>query len=313
MSMSRVRRWIGTYFTDEDRDSLAEYLVSTLPGSDVDFLIGQFELCPTTGRRHLQFYVELNKGCILSYVKSQLGWSSAHLEKCKGSQAQNIAYCTKQDTREPNSAPIQFGEKHHQGKRSDLDDIKDRLIAGEDLDTISLDHFGSVVRYHKGFATLQPMLAPKRPVAMPTVIVLFGPTGTGKTETAYNHDPDLYRWQPGMEKWWDGYTRQTTVLLDEFRGSFPFSFLLTLLDKYPVTLQVKCATASLQATRFYIAAPEHPVNWYKALSANDKLDQLKRRITTIYHTTPSGHTDVTDRDWSDYLPAADLNLPQFEN
>lgn len=42
----------------------------------------------------------------------------------------------------------------------------------------------------------------------------------------------------GKGLWWDGYEREEVVVIDEFRGQYPLSDMLQLLDPYK--LQVEC-------------------------------------------------------------------------
>ena len=42
---------------------------------------------------------------------------------------------------------------------------------------------------------------------------LYGPPGTGKTSTAFAENPGAYL--KGLNKWWDGYTNQDAVIIDD--------------------------------------------------------------------------------------------------
>ncbi|AXH73491.1 MAG: putative viral replication protein [Circoviridae sp.] len=55
------------------------------------YLYGK-EICPTTGRTHLQGFLHLKKAMRITELKL-IG--KPHLEACKGSEAQNIKYCSK--------------------------------------------------------------------------------------------------------------------------------------------------------------------------------------------------------------------------
>jgi Putative viral replication protein len=60
---------------------------------DVTFFIMGKEICPTTGRKHLQGYVETKN----MMRPTALGWpKKIHWEKACGSRSANIAYCTKE-------------------------------------------------------------------------------------------------------------------------------------------------------------------------------------------------------------------------
>ncbi len=53
------------------------------------------EKCPTTGRIHLQGYIELKEGMTIPQVKKKMGLPRIHLESRRGTQLQAIDYCKK--------------------------------------------------------------------------------------------------------------------------------------------------------------------------------------------------------------------------
>lgn len=72
------------------------------------------------------------------------------------------------------------------GKRSDLKDACDKILAGATMDTISTEHPATFVRCHRG---LRELAAVKLSTSIPSwrtlsVLVLQGRTGTGKTRKA---------------------------------------------------------------------------------------------------------------------------------
>ena len=112
------------------------------------------------------------------------------------------------------------------------------------------------------------------------VYLLVGPTGTGKTYWAYQKYEKIY--QPIITKdkiWWDGYNQESVILLDDYRGEITYSKLLTLLDKYPKTGEVKCSSVALNYSTVIITSNHHISEWYPNLSHSD-LDPLRRRIQT---------------------------------
>lgn len=143
------------------------------------------------------------------------------------------------------------------------------------------------VRHFRGFEALQSRLA-KRRKTVPRVVVLHGPTGTGKSHTAraeleeagYGED-QLYIWHPQQASWFDGYEGQPAVIFEEFRGQLPFGALLSLLDKYDCRVQRKGSSTQFAAEVIYITSPVKPSEWYENLTTVEgRLDQLERRITS---------------------------------
>lgn len=91
---------------------------------DVKYVIFQLEQGTTP---HYQGYLELGHTARLSAMKKLC--PTAHWETRKGSQAQNVAYCSKPDTRL--DGPWTAGTPNAQGKRTDLSDLQEAIQGGE--------------------------------------------------------------------------------------------------------------------------------------------------------------------------------------
>lgn len=125
----------------------------------------------------------------------------------------------------------------------------------------------------------------KQRASSPEVLWYWGATGTGKSRAAAadaaerGHGLDDVFWHPGG-KWWDGYDRQAVVILDDFRpGNWKFAYLLRVLDRYPMRVEVKGGFRQLDSPLIIISCPKHPAECY--LDSGEDLEQLLRRITTI--------------------------------
>jgi len=71
--------------------------------------VGQFERCPDTGRKHLQFAVNFGKKVRPLSVKddeSNVWLQGTHWEKSRGTWMQNLLYCTKESSREADTPRI---------------------------------------------------------------------------------------------------------------------------------------------------------------------------------------------------------------
>lgn len=238
MSKRGYRRWVFTVHSDA-----ALWSDEALRDPDaVRFFVYQRELAPTTGQLHVQGYVEFNKQTTMSRCKAFLGRPDAHLERANGSSDDNIAYCTKEDSRAPGAAPCQWGTPAtvSQGHRSDLDEVKEHLDNGGTIATCFDNYFATTVRYHRGLQ-LYLMTRPRAPMR-PTLSVYFvtGPTSIGKTHWAWTTFPDLYCLDLCQPIWFDRYAGQTTLLLDDLSPqTIQFPYLLRLLDNKPMILPVK--------------------------------------------------------------------------
>ena len=68
----------------------------------------------------------------------------------------------------------------------------------------------------------------------PLAIWIFGPSGKGKTrfvkDFVTRQGWSVYR-NKSYEKWWDSYAQEDVVIFEEFRGLYPLTYFLELLDR----------------------------------------------------------------------------------
>lgn len=93
------------------------------------------------------------------------------------------------------------------------------------------------------------------------VIVLQGPTGTGKSKWCMDNYPDAYWKQRG--NWWDNYSGEETVIIDEYYGWLPYDFLLRLCDRYPLLVEIKGGQVQFNSKRIIFTTNAVPNTWYK--------------------------------------------------
>ncbi|ALE29711.1 replication associated protein [Lake Sarah-associated circular virus-31] len=143
----------------------------------------------------------------------------------------------------------------------------------------------------------------------PTVLLLVGPSGTGKSRTAYQLAQFLgltiYVVPPtkgGSGLRFDGYNQQDVCIIDEVDGSsFTPTFFNLLCDWYEMKVPVH-GTANLQFTSPYIILCSNylPKYWWKSRS-RDQVKQTTRRIDItipFFRRTPQ------------VQPAPSINLPE---
>lgn len=240
------------------------------------FVIWQAERAPTTNYEHYQGYIRLKNPCTFNTVKA-LFPTQVHLEVSKGTEQQNIDYCSKEESRI--SGPWQFGRPSMQGKRSDLDELVQAVIENKSNLEIASENPVGYSRFATHLKNLRVALTvPKRRPKL-NVYVLVGLTGTGKSYWAWENFPDLYC--PIVTKdrvWWDGYNQNPTILLDDYRGGINYPDLLRYLDVYPLTGEIKGGTVALNYVNVVITSNNHIGEWYPTLSHAD-LDPLRRRFT----------------------------------
>lgn len=304
------KSWVFT-LNNHDGERDRAFLEGTA-GTFCTYMAFQCELAPGTGTPHLQGYLYLVSPRTLRGVKQTVFGTErlqgVHLEIARGSRDECYAYVSKEDSRDPGAVfPFQeFGrfddvpERRGQGQRSDLAAVARAIKDGNSLTEIAMDFPESWIKYHKGIRDLYGMHHTKPRVpdedgdyVAPSIIWLFGPTGTGKTRHVFRQHPnpdEIFRKTNG-DSWFDGYHGQKIALFDDFRAKwFSFSFLLNVTDRYPLTVGVKNSTASWSPESIYFTCPKHPSDLFSGLAVTDEgsLQQLLRRITEIRFIGPEG-------------------------
>jgi len=274
-----ARRWC---ITDNTRP--ADYDVTKWSdnfNSNVKYAVWQKEKA-STGKVHIQAFIKLDKPQRLASIKKMLGL--VHAEPARGSDKQCIDYCSKKDSRL--EGPCQFGELDKQGTRKDLEEVSSMVLKNNmSPDDVAMERGDVFIRYHHGIHALYEALQRKtaQKFRRVEVIVLWGGTGTGKTRSAYNADPMLYRPNYGNTGvWWNGYFGQKTLLLDDFYGQLKASALLRVLDGYPEPLDSKHGMSLAKYTTVYITSNVDPSKWYPNVPEDVRL-ALNRRITRVQH------------------------------
>jgi len=271
--------WMVTKFNISVED-----FQQVIASSNAKYAVWQLERCPETGRDHIQGYVEFKRSVRFSTVTRLLGHEGLHIEPRRGSRTQAREYCQKELSRV--AGPWEFGEWtiDQRGHRSDLEDAKKMLDEGSSMEKVADECFGSWVKYHKAFEKYQQYKKPKPATRDVRVYVLWGPTGTGKTHRAIGYDKDYYiitrPAQPNMPLWFDGYEGQTTIIIDEFYGWIPFDFLLRLLDKYRLQLQIRGGFQWAEYITVFITSNISPDDWYRGVPM-DRRAALFRRLTKV--------------------------------
>lgn len=271
----RGRRWCFTLNNPDDHEQVQGLWQAwrNLRAGVCQLEVGE------NGTRHYQGYTEWTEPLRLGSLKLLL--PRAHWEQAKGSTQQNETYCTKEDGRI--DGPWRIGEFGGQpGRRNDLLAAKAALDGGASVNDLADEHFSAWVKYREAFHEYKRIKLPERNWQM-DVIVLCGPTGTGKSSLARDlAGKDAYWWFGGS--WWDGYDGgvSRTVVMDEFRGGVPFTTLLRLCDRYPYSVEVKGGVRSFTSKCIIITSNQLPEQWYDREKFGQDFGALFRRISHFF-------------------------------
>jgi len=108
----------------------------------------QKEVCPDSGRYHIQGYINLKERCRLSTFVRKF---PCHAEPRRGTHAQAVSYCQKEETRAPGTNFIEYGnaEPCRQGARVDMAAFRDAIISGASNWALLEEFPSQVAKYPK--------------------------------------------------------------------------------------------------------------------------------------------------------------------
>lgn len=274
--MSKHRGFCGTWWNMEKFNDPIWEMESVL------YSIRGKEIAPTTGNEHIQWAIYFKNPRTENGVKRIM--PGAHVEVMRGTVAENQVYCSKDENY------IEHGTVPKQGARKDLYAIGEAIINGATMLDVAVGNPDKFIQYGRGFKALRDLVMGKR-TWKTEVIWLCGPTGTGKSQTAWNMAPNAYE-KMGGNTWWDGYDGQEDVIIDDYRCDMcPFYYLLKLFDRYPMRVEIKGGTVQMLAKRIIVTAPFEPeVMW--AFRANEDIKQLTRRVDRVLTFGENSGTEV---------------------
>lgn len=274
----RFWTWCGTYFnyTDETLSWWRELLSNPI---GVKYTTFGKETCPTTGRKHLQWFLQFSRKVSFNQLRTLFGNSpNVRMFKCNGSPASNKEYCQKDGDFE------EFGQSPGQGRRTDLDGLTDSIREGmikSVADIIDSEHLSTFVKYHKGIERVLQYKMVSRD-SRTKGLWFSGPTATGKSRTAFTLANQLgsYYFKDPNTNWWDLYMQQKTVIVEEFKGGMLYSYVLQLCDRYPMLVQNKGGYAQFNSP-LIIFTSSKTISETFVNATTEKLDQLQRRVLEI--------------------------------
>jgi len=289
LNFMSARNWCFTLNNPTVEDITSLICLNNL---NVVFLLMCLEKGTEQETLHYQGYLELDRHRRQAFVKNLI--PRAHLEPRKGTASQATRYCLKDvptekqvelisweqgtfisDLQEPTDLPsiimINTEKKtlneilsKEQSKTSKKDErlvaMKKAIDGGStDLQLADLD-FPIWVQNYRGLLHYRQLRSAPRNHAV-EVIVIVGPTGTGKSKFCMDNYADAY-WKQ-RSNWWDGYMDHETVVIDEFYGWLPFDTLLRVCDRYPLLVESKGGQINFSAKRIVMTSNRIPERWYQ--------------------------------------------------
>ena len=297
-NQQRSRYWVGTW---QDTANPPSPQLMESKNLKTRYMVFQMETAPTTGKLHYQCYFEFEKDHRLCQLKKL--FPLCYWGKRRGTAQQCIDYCTKEETR--TLPPMSFGEPFYSAntnfigdesepagkKPSTLNELAGKLVKRElNVKDAALAYPKDFILHYNGIRQLITTLNIHR-TWVTHAMVLWGCPASGKSRFArefalkYYSEDDIYAYDrmvgTNPQEWWDGYTGQKCVIIEEMDGRF-FSYdrIKHLLDRYPMKVPFKGGSTNFLA-EIVIMNSNFPVrSWYPD---EPDINALLRRIDMCYH------------------------------
>jgi hypothetical protein len=325
--VARARRWVFTLYqkgsgTDNpgnlvpDTQTLDswETKVRGMDLGGIRYLIFQQEVCPDSGKDHIQGYIHFDKAVRVTQIAERFGTKPEAFTMARGTPEQNKDYCSKDDSRKQGKSTFEHGTcPGGQGNRSDLQQMT-KKIKEKGLKRAIEDHPATYMKYPRGAEALDKHYKRARTegVIRPniTVWVMWGTPSSGKSHWAMTYDPTSYYVLPDQSgsgtTWFDDYDGEKTLIIDDHEGRLiPLATMKRICDKYPMQVQTKGGYVPAEWTTVIITSNYHPQSWYPEDkdpwcipgSIGVYPGPMQRRITYLFEfTAPRPATTIR---WTD--------------
>lgn len=284
-TQSRARNFVFTWnnYKAIDVTNLKKFATSMLKDNPKFYICFGFEVGGKKKVQHLQ-------GCCL--LGKQVAWGALHKAPypfrsaacfvMKGTPKQASDYCKKDGVfwecgTCPNS---KAGKSGRQGQRTDIISVVEKIKKGATDKMLLDEHPAETFKFLRNIRMVQSLIKPKRELPL-QVILCYGPPGAGKTHFAEEKFKDHFRMPVSKDFWMDNYQQEKTVLLDDFNGEVKLTFLLQVLDKYPIQIPIKGGFVWWCPDTIILTCNTHPCNWYDYSARQDSYAALKRRFTKV--------------------------------
>ena len=224
-----------------------------------------------SGTPHLQgFIYHKNKK---SFAQMRDVCPSAHWEPMKGTALQASQYCKKDgDFWEHGSIPMSQEKKGEAGAewwKQQVEHVAARRYDEVDPQCL-IQNFSGL---HKAASVMFP---PVLEDTEETHLWYYGDAGTGKSRKARGDNPGAYLKM--CNKWWDGYTNQDVVLIEDFDKDHHVlcHHLKIWGDRYPFPAEIKGGKIDIRPRKIIVTSNYHPNEiWENEKDLNPILRRFK--------------------------------------
>jgi len=238
----------------------------------VEWLIGATEV-GESGTPHIQGFVRWkNRG--KTFAGAHKAIPKCHFEIMHGTFEHQRAYICGPYEKDGKVKPartdyLEIGVQPEQGKRNDLEAFKTAIKEKRPRVELADEHTIVMAKYPKFEHTLREIYMEDEAHTRyengiaPRVIVHWGESRTGKSRLVWqDRNRDVFKIRASKKQWFDGYTHQKILLIEEFRGQMDVAFFLDITDRYPVHVEIKGGWTWLCVDTIYICTNMDPADWY---------------------------------------------------
>jgi len=265
MDRSYRKNWLIT-------SMIGPFTETELKSLDSQYIVVGEEVCPSTSKVHYHMYVQLKDRTRKSALIKLLG--DRDIRGCDDKVDVVITYVKKD-----NKIVYEVGIPVKQGKckaiQTIIDEVKDGNLTLPDI-AISNPHLFN--QYRRTIEFVQQATEAKRNW-MCEVIILYGPTGTGKTRWCVEQDAVSVSYD---SKFYSGYNGEDVVYFDEFDWTtMSRTEFLRITDRYAMNINIKGGSRNWKPRRIFFTTNDmSPELWYGGCPA------FLRRITEFRRMAP---------------------------
>lgn len=233
------------------------------------------------GTVHYQAYCEFSKRESLAGIKAIFG-DRVHVEIARGNSAQNIRYCTKNQTRFMSEDVCISGQWGNARRRGGIMQCAIKILNGADATSITDEHPDLMLLHGPKIESFIAKAKGPR-LSKPKITILYGITGSGKSQyCVQQYGAKAYWVSPPSSSgvWWGHYTGQNVCVFDDFHaGWFKLTEMLRLLDSTPLLVAPKGGQVPFNSATLVFTSNVDPKDWYSSYEGRSAhKDALERRL-----------------------------------
>ncbi|AXH74830.1 MAG: putative viral replication protein [Cressdnaviricota sp.] len=321
---NKVKRWCFTYNNPTlTLNEFNTFLQSK--GADIVCMVMQEEV-GANGTHHFQGYLETSSRMYTTGFHTMMTPHRMHVEHAKGTKQSNKTYCSKEEGRV--NGPMYINADYfvrrngQQGARTDHDEFAILVQQEGGVNGVVREQFpGHALRYHRQAADYAEMiryqehmdleleLIRARIIARDAglafvgeepreLILYFGPSAVGKTTDAKDYAVRRFNRRAfgknGKTKWWDGYSAEECVLVDEWRKDLTgdLETFNDMTNGSAYTAETKGGHVSIIAQCMLFTSNRHPTHIFDTSWDEACYRALARRFSEVHWWNDEGEEQV---------------------